>query len=58
MADYKTINHIKDSSLQMETSKELEATFSDYHGDSTARQCGSLGGEMMKKRKKHTKNET
>jgi len=55
VAEYKTTKHAKNSSVQMEISNELEATYSDYHGDSTATQCGSLGGEMMKKKMKHTK---
>ena len=57
MAEHKTIDRIKNLNTQMETASELVATYSDYHGDSTAKQCGSLGGEMMRKMK-HTKNET
>lgn len=56
MANFKAIKQIKSSMMQMEAASELGATYSDYHGDLTAKQCGSLGGEMMKKKTKHTKD--
>ena len=38
-------------------SNEEYAAFSDIHGDQTARQCGSLGGEILKKLKEAYDNE-
>ena len=35
--------------FKMETANELGVQFSDYNGDLTAKQCGSVGGEMVKK---------
>ncbi len=35
--------------FKMETASELGVTFSQYNGDLTAKQCGSVGGEMVKK---------
>ncbi len=35
--------------FKMETASELGVTFSSYNGDLTAKQCGSVGGEMVKK---------
>ena len=32
-----------------EVARELGVPFSDYNGDLTARQCGSVGGEMVKR---------
>ena len=32
-----------------EVAQELGVPFSDYNGDLTARQCGSVGGEMVKR---------
>lgn len=32
-----------------EVAKELGVPFSDYNGDLTSRQCGSVGGEMVKR---------
>ena len=32
-----------------EVAQELGVPFSDYYGDLTARQCGSVGGEMVKR---------
>jgi len=37
------------SSFKMETAKELGVNFTDYNGDLTSKQCGSVGGEMVKK---------
>ncbi|MCD2345289.1 alpha/beta-type small acid-soluble spore protein [Clostridium guangxiense] len=36
--------------LKMEVAKELDVPLSEgYNGDLTSRQCGSVGGEMVKK---------
>jgi len=35
--------------FKMETAKELGVNFSNYNGDLTSRQCGSVGGQMVKK---------
>lgn len=32
-----------------EIAKELNVPFSDYNGHLTSRQCGSVGGEMVKR---------
>lgn len=32
-----------------EVAQELGVPFSDYNGDLTAKQCGSVGGEMVKR---------
>lgn len=32
-----------------EVAQELGVPFSDYNGDLSARQCGSVGGEMVKR---------
>lgn len=32
-----------------EVAKELGIPFSDYNGNLTSKQCGSVGGEMVKK---------
>lgn len=32
-----------------EVAQELEVPFKEYNGDLTARQCGSVGGEMVKR---------
>lgn len=32
-----------------EVALELGVPFSDYNGDLTSRQCGSVGGEMVKR---------
>lgn len=32
-----------------EVAQELGVPFSDYNGDLTSRQCGSVGGEMVKR---------
>jgi len=36
-------------SFKMETAKELGVPFTDYNGNLTSRQCGSVGGQMVKK---------
>ncbi len=53
MANSKSKNQNNNYSqvFQMEAANELGATFIDFHGDQTAKQCGSLGGEMMRKMK-------
>ena len=35
--------------FKMETAKELGVNFTDYNGDLTSRECGSVGGQMIKK---------
>ena len=35
--------------FKMETAKELGVNFTDYNGNLTSKQCGSVGGEMVKK---------
>jgi hypothetical protein len=37
------------NSFKMETAKELGVNFTDYNGDLTSRECGSVGGQMVKK---------
>ncbi|MGL4739263.1 MAG: alpha/beta-type small acid-soluble spore protein [Sarcina sp.] len=37
------------SKFKNEVAKELGIQFSDYNGHLTARECGSVGGEMVKK---------
>jgi hypothetical protein len=32
-----------------EVAEELGVPFSDYNGDLSSRQCGSVGGEMVKR---------
>lgn len=37
------------ANLKNEVAAELGVNFKEYNGDLTARQCGSVGGEMVKK---------
>lgn len=37
------------NSMKNEVARELGVPFSDYNGNLTARQCGSVGGEMVKR---------
>lgn len=37
------------SKFKNEVARELGVPFSDYNGDLSSRQCGSVGGEMVKK---------
>ncbi|SHE66827.1 alpha/beta-type small acid-soluble spore protein [Clostridium fallax] len=37
------------SKFKAEVAKELGVPFSDYNGDLTSRECGSVGGEMVKR---------
>lgn len=37
------------SKFKTEVAKELGVPFSDYNGDLSSRQCGSVGGEMVKR---------
>lgn len=37
------------NTFKTEVARELGVPFSDYNGDLTARQCGSVGGEMVKR---------
>jgi small acid-soluble spore protein D (minor alpha/beta-type SASP) len=36
-------------SFKMETAKELGVNFTDYNGNLTSRECGSVGGQMVKR---------
>jgi hypothetical protein len=35
--------------FKTEVANELGVHFTDYNGDLTAKQCGSVGGEMVKR---------
>jgi len=35
--------------FKMETAKELGVNFTDYNGNLSAKECGSVGGQMVKK---------
>lgn len=35
--------------FKMEVANEMGVQFSDYNGNLTSKQCGSVGGEMVKK---------
>lgn len=35
--------------FKMEVAQELNVPFTDYNGNLTSRECGSVGGEMVKK---------
>ncbi|MEG2353535.1 MAG: alpha/beta-type small acid-soluble spore protein [Clostridium sp.] len=37
------------NNFKMETARELGVNFSDYNGHLTSKECGSVGGEMVKK---------
>lgn len=37
------------SRFKTEIARELGVEFSDYNGNLTSRQCGSVGGEMVKR---------
>ncbi|SQB23378.1 small acid-soluble protein Ssp1 [Clostridium perfringens] len=37
------------SKFKNEVARELGIPFSDYNGDLSSRQCGSVGGEMVKR---------
>ncbi|GAA0084209.1 alpha/beta-type small acid-soluble spore protein [Clostridium sp. MB05] len=37
------------SVFKNEVAAELGVPFSDYNGDLTSKQCGSVGGEMVKR---------
>ena len=37
------------SKFKNELAKELGVPFTDYNGDLSSRQCGSVGGEMVKR---------
>ncbi len=37
------------SNFKNEVARELGVPFSDYNGDLSSRQCGSVGGEMVKR---------
>ncbi|KYH34775.1 small, acid-soluble spore protein C1 [Clostridium tepidiprofundi DSM 19306] len=35
--------------FKMETARELGVNFTDYNGNLSAKECGSVGGQMVKK---------
>lgn len=37
------------NAFKNEVAQELGVPFSDYNGDLSSRQCGSVGGEMVKR---------
>lgn len=37
------------NSFKMEIASELGVNFTAYNGDLTSKQCGSVGGEMVKR---------
>ena len=37
------------SQFKMEVARELNVPFSAYNGNLTSRECGSVGGEMVKR---------
>lgn len=37
------------SNFKNEVAKELGVPFSDYNGDLSSKQCGAVGGEMVKR---------
>lgn len=37
------------NAMKNEVARELGVPFSDYNGHLTSRQCGSVGGEMVKR---------
>ena len=37
------------SKFKNEVARELGVPFSDYNGDLSSKQCGSVGGEMVKR---------
>lgn len=37
------------SNFKNEVAKELGVPFTDYNGNLSSRQCGSVGGEMVKR---------
>lgn len=37
------------SNFKNEVAKEIGVPFSDYNGDLSSKQCGSVGGEMVKR---------
>ncbi len=37
------------SKFKTEVAQEMGVPFKDYNGDLSARQCGSVGGEMVKR---------
>ncbi|MDQ0148729.1 small, acid-soluble spore protein, alpha/beta type [Eubacterium multiforme] len=44
------------STFKNEVAKELGVPFTDYNGDLSSRQCGSVGGEMVKRMVKEYEN--
>ncbi|MGM9972504.1 MAG: small, acid-soluble spore protein, alpha/beta type [Clostridiaceae bacterium] len=37
------------SKFKQEVAREMGVQFSDYNGNLTSRECGSVGGEMVKR---------
>lgn len=37
------------NAFKNEVAREIGVPFSDYNGDLSSRQCGSVGGEMVKR---------
>ncbi|SHF02355.1 alpha/beta-type small acid-soluble spore protein [Clostridium fallax] len=37
------------SKFKMEIAKEMGVPFTDYNGELSSKQCGSVGGEMVKR---------
>lgn len=37
------------NTFKNEVAREMGVPFSDYNGDLSSRQCGSVGGEMVKR---------
>lgn len=37
------------NTFKNEVAREIGVPFSDYNGDLSSRQCGSVGGEMVKR---------
>ena len=44
------------ANFKNEVAGELGVPFKDYNGDLTSKQCGSVGGEMVKKKVQQYEN--
>jgi small acid-soluble spore protein D (minor alpha/beta-type SASP) len=51
MANHKLVPEARGAlnKFKMEVANELNVPFSDYNGNLTSRECGSVGGEMVKR---------
>ena len=51
MSNQKVVPEAKQglNKFKMEVSNEMGVNFTDYNGNLTSKQCGSVGGEMVKK---------